>query len=70
MAGEVTMSDAQDDIFSQTELMILKMVSDRFKGLSTKKIVDLSHEEPAWMDNVDDFHRISFEYACYLKNTV
>lgn len=64
------MCNAQDDIFSQTELMILKMVYDRFKGLSTKKIMDISHEGPAWMDNIDDFHRISFEYAFYLKNTV
>jgi putative zinc finger/helix-turn-helix YgiT family protein len=54
--------------FSETELKVLKSVSDRFKGLTTKKIVDISHEELAWLDNIDDYNRISFEYAFDLKN--
>jgi len=70
VVGTLIASDVEDELFVDTELAILKMVSNRFKGLSTKKIVDISHEEPAWIDNVDDCHRISFEYAFYLKNTV
>lgn len=54
--------------FSETELRILKKVSERFKGKTTKQIVDISHEEPAWKDNVDECNRISFEYGFDLKN--
>jgi DNA-binding transcriptional regulator YiaG len=59
-----------DNIFSETELTTLKMVSNKFKGLTTKKIVDISHEELAWLDNVDDCNKISFEYAFHLKYIV
>lgn len=60
--------DAEDGVFSATELNMLEKVSERFKGLNTKQIVAISHEEPAWQDNVDDFNRISFEYGFELKN--
>lgn len=54
--------------FTETELRILQKVSERFKGKNTRQIVDISHEEPAWKDNVDDCNRISFEYGFDLKN--
>lgn len=54
--------------FTTTELTVLENVSKRFKGLNTKQIVDISHEEPAWQDNVDNYNRISFEYGFELKN--
>ena len=54
--------------FSETELLIIKKVSERFKGKTTKQIVDISHEEPAWKDNVDECNRISFEYGFDLKS--
>jgi len=57
-----------DSIFNSTEATILQSVSERFKDLSTKRIVDISHEEPAWQNNVDDRNRISFEYGFELKN--
>jgi uncharacterized phage-associated protein len=55
-------------LFNETELAVLQRVSKRFLGLSTKKIVEISHEEPAWQDNVGEFNRISFEYAFELRN--
>jgi putative zinc finger/helix-turn-helix YgiT family protein len=60
--------DAIDGLFTDTELTVMENVSERFKGLSTKKIIEISHEEPAWQDNVDSYHRISFEYGFELKN--
>ncbi|HWK05879.1 MAG TPA: type II toxin-antitoxin system antitoxin SocA domain-containing protein [Puia sp.] len=54
--------------FIDTELRVLQKVSERFKGKNTKQIVDISHEEPAWKDNVDAYNRISFEYGFGLKN--
>lgn len=57
-----------EEIFSETELAMLAHVSERFKGFSTKKIVEISHDEPAWKDNVDERNRISFDYGFELKN--
>jgi transcriptional regulator with XRE-family HTH domain len=65
---DVVVFEPGDGTFSESELKVLKKVSDRFRGLTTKKIVDISHEELAWLDNVADYNRISFEYAFDLKN--
>jgi uncharacterized phage-associated protein len=54
--------------FSETELIMMKKVAEKFKGLSTKQIVDISHQEPAWKNNVDEHNRISFEYGFHLKS--
>jgi putative zinc finger/helix-turn-helix YgiT family protein len=62
-------SVVEEDLpFSETELRVLHKVSERFKGKTTREIVDISHEEPAWMDNADECGRISFEYGFDLKN--
>lgn len=55
--------ESDDSLFNESETKILRIVSNRFKGMSTKQIVDISHKEAAWIDNVDDVNRISFEYA-------
>jgi uncharacterized phage-associated protein len=68
VANNAVTSSIESEPFSETELKVLEDISKRFKGLSTKRIVDISHEEPAWVDNVDDCNRISFEYAFDLKN--
>jgi len=63
-------SFAEEDLpFSETELHTLHKVSARFKGKTTREIVDISHAEPAWTDNADDRGRISFEYGFELKNS-
>lgn len=64
----IVVFNATDGLFTDSEIGMLKNVSKRFKGLTTKKIVDISHEEPAWQDNVGDYERISFEYGFELKN--
>jgi len=60
--------DAPEDIFSETELKILQKVSDKFKGWSSKKIVEASHTEKAWQHNEEDFGRISYEYSFDIKH--
>ena len=57
----------EDLPFSETELRVLHKVSERFM-YTTREIVDISHEEPAWTDNADECGRISFEYGFDLKN--
>lgn len=59
---------AAEEIFSETELKMIAFVSKRFEGLTTKTIVKISHDEPAWKDNVDERSRISFDYGFELKN--
>ena len=59
---------ADDNMFTPEELATLEKVAMRFKGKSTKEIVDISHQEEAWRDNVDDFGHISYEYGFGLKN--
>ncbi|HEV2479545.1 MAG TPA: type II TA system antitoxin MqsA family protein [Puia sp.] len=62
-------SVAEKDLpFSKTELHVLHKISERFKGKTTRQIIDISHKEPAWMDNADERGRISFEYGFDLKN--
>ena len=55
-------------IFSETELEVLQKVSDKFKGWSSKKIVEASHTEKAWQHNAEDFGRISYEYSFDIKH--
>ena len=61
-------NDANDETFTPEEMTTLEKVMMRFKGKSTKEIVDISHQEEAWKDNVDDFGHISYEYGFGLKN--
>lgn len=60
--------DNQDGLFTAAEIAVLQQVSERFKGKNTRQIVDISHEEPAWQENVGEMNRISFEYGFGLKN--
>lgn len=56
------------NLFSATELELMEKVSIRFRGLTTRQIVEMSHEEKAWLENAGDKNRISFEYGFNLKN--
>lgn len=59
---------AEPDSLTEEESATMKMVSEKFKGLSAKQIIDLSNEEPAWKNKTDADNRISFDYAFELKN--
>jgi putative zinc finger/helix-turn-helix YgiT family protein len=52
------------EVFTDTELNILETVAERFKGVSTKKIIDYSHQEKAWIENEKGRNMISYkDYA-------
>lgn len=68
ITDEAVVIELNDVLFSTSEIEMLMYVSDKFKGKNTRQIVDISHEEPAWQQNIDDFNRISFEYGFELKN--
>jgi len=68
IADEQKVFSVDEGLFSESELEVMQYVSEKFKGKTTKQIVELSHEEPAWRANIGDYNRISFEYGFELKN--
>lgn len=50
-------------LFSENELEVLGSVVDRFKTTNTKEIIEMSHQEEAWIQNEKDKKAISYEYA-------
>lgn len=56
------------DHFTETELDTLKNVAEKFKDLTSKAIVKLSHDEPGWKNNIEEKNRISYEYSFDLKH--
>ena len=56
-----------NDLFAETELKAMETVANYFKPDNVNKIVNKSHSENAWQDNVEDFNIISYNYAFDLK---
>ena len=54
-------------IFNEDELRSLKKVADTFKKMTTKEIVNVSHEEVAWLDFKDGNKIINYDRALRLK---
>ena len=50
-------------VFSEDELSSMRMVVDKFKHLSTEEVIQISHNEPAWMENFPGKKKISYDYA-------
>jgi uncharacterized phage-associated protein len=53
--------------FSKTELGVLQTVAERFSGINSSGIVDISHEEATWKENIQEKRLISYFYAFNLK---
>lgn len=53
-------------IFSPSEMETLEYIAIKFKDTSACEIVDISHNEPAWLDNIDGKKIIPFQYAFQL----
>lgn len=60
-------AELSESLFSTTEIETLKQVAQRFKGMNTRQIVEVSHTEKAWQHNVDDHGRINYAYGFVLK---
>jgi putative zinc finger/helix-turn-helix YgiT family protein len=59
----------EKELFNKEELSVLKMVADKFKNLNSSMLVNLSHQEKAWIDNQKAHELISYQkYAFELKN--
>lgn len=56
-------------LFTPMELESIEMVKQKLSPLKTDRIIDMSHEEPGWLANVDKRDLISYQkYAFFLKH--
>ncbi|MBL7738478.1 MAG: DUF4065 domain-containing protein [Chitinophagaceae bacterium] len=61
--------DFDETKFSKEEIEILNQVIDRFGSLRTSDVVELSHQEQAWIENEENKELISYsKYAFDLKH--
>jgi uncharacterized phage-associated protein len=55
------------DLFTETELETLNDVVERFKNTSTKEIIEISHNEKAWIENSPKRNLIDYKYSFELN---
>ncbi len=64
----VPIRDFDSTLFSNDEIEILKQISKDFKFKKTQELIDLSHNETGWKDNIADKGNISYQkYAPLLS---
>ena len=64
----VPLKSFDESIFNQFELLSLNKVLKKFKNTSTKELMEISHEEKAWIDNIENKSVIDYRvYAPQLK---
>lgn len=51
------------EVFSDSELSVLDEVIEKFRKLKTTELVEISHKEKAWLENIGDKKIISYKYA-------
>jgi uncharacterized phage-associated protein len=51
------------DLFNELELKTLEEVASRFKNTSTTEIIEISHREKAWIENVEEKRIIDYRYS-------
>lgn len=54
-------------LFTPTELEVMEYIADTFKNTSATEIAEISHREPAWIENINDKKFIPFHYAFRLE---
>lgn len=57
----------EEELFSLSELKAMQDVADTFKKSTVNEMVNKSHEEKGWNDNVNDFKLINYNYGFELK---
>jgi putative zinc finger/helix-turn-helix YgiT family protein len=56
-----------EELFTASELGAMEAVAKYFKRTTINEIVNKSHEENAWINNVENFKPISYNYGFELK---
>ncbi len=58
------------ELFNETELKILEFVAESFKDTSTKDIIEISHNEQAWIENKSEKKMIDYNYGFDLNLSI
>ena len=56
------------DLFSKSELSNLKMVLGKFKDVPTQKLMKISHDEKAWLENINT--KSIIDYSIYAPQLI
>lgn len=67
--GSVLIAKAPADtsLLTSAEIKVLDEICDKFSKCTSADLTGISHTENAWIDNVDGYKRIPFEFAFSLK---
>jgi uncharacterized phage-associated protein len=57
----------REDLFTADELNTLQAVLERLKGAKMKQLVEISHQESAWKENIEGKRLINYKYAFELQ---
>jgi len=60
-------STFKKELFSDGELKVLNEVKEKFKDAPTQKMIEISHDEKAWIENHEGHKKISYWYGWELK---
>lgn len=64
----VALEKFKEEYFDESEIQMMQTVLDHFRYKKTQEIIDISHKESAWKDNVKQRELISYlDYAPLLK---
>jgi uncharacterized phage-associated protein len=64
LPGEIKFDET---LFEKHEIEIMEMIADKMKKLKTQEVVDLTHEEDAWKQNIEKKDIIKYNYAFQIK---
>jgi uncharacterized phage-associated protein len=51
------------NLFTEGEFAVMSEVVERFRNTSTSDIIEISHQEKAWIENKEDKNVIDYFYA-------
>jgi len=54
-------------LFTDKELNVLELIAKRFKETTTREMIDISHQEKAWIDNQAERKLIDYSYSFELN---
>ena len=50
-----------DSLFEKEEIEIMSIVSEKFKNTKSEEMIEISHQEPAWKENIGEKSIISYK---------
>lgn len=56
------------ELFEVSEIEVLNKIAALFRDAKTQEMIQISHEEPAWYENISTAKKIKYDYAFRLKH--